>query len=177
VIAEGVGRVPFSDECGCGCEPFVLPPQGDSISAGQCAESPPSGSPANFAVLAESATTDSTCDNIPSALLRSYADMATWAGESGCGGLASLMADVDFETQSVIVVGTPERPSASVTYTVQTIDGAIHVGVEADAYCGGARPQSGFVLVTVNAGPNTALRVITETCLAQCPDDGGLPVP
>jgi hypothetical protein len=177
IIAEGVGKIAFSDECGCGCEPFVLPPQTDSITAGQCAESAPSGTPANFEVLAESSTGQWLCDNIPTALLRSYADMAQWAGESGCGDLASLMADVDFETQSVIVVGTPERPSASVSYTVQTIDGTIHVGVEADAYCGGARPSSGFVLVTVNAGPGTALRVVTETCLAECPDDGGLPVP
>lgn len=177
VIAEGVGKVEFNDACGCGCEPYVLPPQTDSIVAGECAASPPSGTPANFAVLAESSTTEVLCNDVPTALLRSYAEMAEWAGVSGCGEIASLMADVDFASQSVIVVGTPERPSASVSYTLQTIDGTIHVGVDAEAYCGGARPSSGFVLVTVNAGPSTALRVATETCFDACPDDGGLPVP
>lgn len=177
VIAEGVGKVEFNDACGCGCEPYVLPPRTDSITARECAESPPAGTPANFAVLAESSTSEVLCNDVPTALLRSYAEMAEWAGASGCGEVASLMATVDFESQSVIVVGTPERPSASVSYTVQTIDGTIHVGVDADAYCGGARPTSGFVLVTVNAGPSTALRVSTETCFDACPDDGGLPVP
>lgn len=177
VIAEGVGKVAFSDACGCGCEPYVLPPRTDSITEGQCAESPPSGTPANFAVLAESSTGEVFCNDIPTALLRSYTQMAEWAGTSGCGEVASLMADVDFATQAVIVVGTPERPSASVSYLVQTIDGTIHVGVDADAYCGGARPSSGFVLVTVDAGPSTPLRVSTETCFDVCANDGGLPVP
>lgn len=177
VIAEGVGLVAFSDECGCGCEPYVAPPRADSITAGECAASPPSGSSANFAVLAESELGQFSCTDVPSALLRSESDVTAWSNTTGCPEIAGLAAGVDFDTQTVIVVGVPDRPTVSVTYTEQLIDGVIHVGIAADAYCGGARPPSGFALVTVDVGPSVPLQVVTETCLAECPDDGGLPVP
>lgn len=177
IVAEGFGRVAFSDECGCGCEPFVPPERSDSLTAGYCNPNPSSGSFANFTVLAESVEGQSLCFDVPSALLRSADDVTEWTNASGCGDIAPLVADVNFAEQSVIVVGTPDRPQASVSYVTQTIDGAVHVGVDVEPYCGGARPPSGFVLVVANVTPGSALQVVTETCdEEQCPD-AGLPVP
>lgn len=177
IVAEGFGRVPFSDECGCGCEPFVPPQRVDSLTAGYCNPTTPSGSTANFTVLAESVEGQSSCFEVTSALLRSADDVTEWTNSSGCGDIAPLVADVDFASQSVVVVGTPDRPQASVSYVTQSIDGAVHVGVETEPYCGGARPPSGFVLVVVNLNSGSALQVVTETCTDdQCPD-AGLPVP
>lgn len=176
IVAEGFGRVAFSDECGCGCEPFVAPERSDSLTTGYCNPSA-SGTSANFAVLAESTEGQSLCFNVPSALLRSADDVTEWTNTSGCGDIAPLVADVDFATQSVILVGTPDRPQASVRYVTQTLDGAVHVGVAVEPYCGGARPPSGFVLVVANVGPGSVLQAVTETCDdEQCPD-AGLPVP
>lgn len=178
IVAEGIGNVRFSDACGCGCEPFVLPPRTDGLSVGQCAQpSPPAGSSVNFVVLAESEFGDTTCSDVPSALLRSQSNVTEWAAASGCVDVASLIADVDFGTRAVIVAGTFERPSARVSYVEQTLDGVFHVGVTAAAYCGGARPSSGYVILTIGAAPSTPLRVVTETCFENCANDGGLPVP
>jgi hypothetical protein len=74
----------------------------------------------------------------------------------------------------VVYIGVfPERTSARFNYAVQT-SGNIHVGLESDAYCGGAAPPDAVVVLQLN-GTDGNTPVIEDLCtLGQC---SGLPVP
>jgi hypothetical protein len=167
------GSAPFRDDCGCGCV-VVEAPTADSLTEAGCALAPTSGSSANFTVVAQSSDVFSSCDNVPTALIRSPEQLTMWTNDSGCSDVATLVSSVDLTAQSLLIVGTTDRPAASVSYMVQTIDGLIHVGVEAAAYCGGARPMTGFVIIAIDAEPEAILRVSSETCFGSCDFDGGL---
>jgi hypothetical protein len=177
IIAEGFGNVAFSDECGCGCEPYVPPERTDTLLEGQCAEAPSSGFPVDATVLAESEVSAIPCETAVSAIVRSAAQLEQWATATGCDALVDTAAAVDFSTQALIIVGTSERPAASVTYVVQTLDGVIHVGIDTRAYCLGVPPTDGFALLTVPTSPSAAVIANVETCYETCDFDGGLPPP
>lgn len=109
--------------------------------------------------------------------MRSETELQAWATESGCETLAGLAGIVDFQTQVLVVLGFPDRPDSSVTYVTQTLDGVVHVGVEANAYCGGARPPGGFVMLTIDTAAETPLSISSDACYTSCNFDGGLPPP
>ena len=177
IVAEGIGNVPFSDECGCGCEPYVPPERTDTLLEGQCATAPSSGFPVDATVLAESEVSAIYCETSVSAIVRSTAELEQWAGTTGCDTLAGTAAAVDFSTEALIIVGTNERPAASVAYVEQTIDGVFHIGIDTRAYCLGVPPTDGFALLTVPASPSAAVIASIETCYESCDFDGGLPPP
>jgi hypothetical protein len=176
IVAEGIGNVPFSDACGCGCEPYVPPERTDTLLEGECATAS-SGFEVDARIMAESEVSAIGCDNVVSALLRSAADVDEWAANTGCQSLAGITSIVEFSSEALIIVGTPDHPAANVEYVSQTIDGVFHVGVYAQAYCSGAAPSDGFVVLTVPASPSSAVIARVETCYGTCDFDGGLPPP
>ncbi len=176
IVAEGIGNVPFSDACGCGCEPYVPPERTDTLLEAECATAS-SGFAVDARIVAESEISAIACDNVVSALLRSQAAVDEWAANTGCQSLAGTTAIVDFSSEALIIVGAADYPAANVEYVSQTIDGVFHVGVYAHAYCSGAAPTDGFVVLTVPASPSSAVIARVETCYGTCDFDGGLPPP
>jgi hypothetical protein len=176
IVAEGIGNVPFSDACGCGCEPYVPPERTDTLLEAECATAS-SGFAVDARIVVESEISAIACDNVISALLRSQAAVDEWAANTGCQSLAGTTASIDFSSEAVIIVGTADRPLTNVEYVSQTIDGVFHVGVNAEAYCSGAAPTDGYVVLTVPASPSSAVIARVETCYGTCDFDGGLPPP
>jgi hypothetical protein len=176
ILAEGQGNVPFSDSCGCGCEPYVPPPRTDSILENGCS-GPNGGNPFPVAVLADSELSgQTTCFSIPNAIIRNDAELAEWVSNSGCSEVADAVSIINFTTQTLVIIGVQDRPLAHLAYTVQSIDGRIHFGVQANAYCGGARPPWGFVAIGLDATP-APVQISVETCFDDCVLDGGPPPP
>lgn len=141
------GSVPFFDDCGCGCEPEAVTepecptPEGNEVFAevlpaigGECFDVTPGG-----------------------VLLQSAEQFEQFL--QGCG-VAPSTPDVDFDTQRVFAATVADRPSVSFLYAVEA-SGTVHIGVQADAYCGGARPPAGVVLIALDAGDT---EVVQDTC-------------
>lgn len=177
VVAEGVGNVPFNDACGCGCEPYVAPVRTDTITERGCVGGP-TGNAYPVAVVASSTLTVPTiCAEVPNAIIRSAEELDAWVAASGCSDVAEAVSIVNYTVQTLVILGFSRRPSVDLYYGAQTIDGVIHFGILADAYCSGAMPPAGYIAIGLDATSDPVL-IDVETCFDNvCQTDGGGPPP
>jgi hypothetical protein len=130
LFACDVGEEPFYDDCGCGCRPLegaeCVAPSGtaiavtaDQIRQYECFQF--DGEPRLIATEGE------------------YMDFV-----NGCGGTPA--EELDFDGHVYFAAVVPERTVVNFAYAVETNDG-VHVGVQAQAYCGGAAPPTTVLLI------------------------------
>lgn len=172
-LSEGVGNVPFQDECGCGCEPFSVQGQMDSIQAGQCGAGT-SVAPLAVDVVAQSVL-GSTCFDTPSGVIHSTGEFMAWLDSGGCSELLDVAANFDFDSATLVIAVVADRPELTLLDSAQSLDGTLHLGVQAAAYCGGAAPSVGYLALSVPV-VDTPLKISVDTCYDSC-SDGGLAVP
>lgn len=151
----------FRDACGCGCAPVS---EVDGGSANFCPPPPPEGTSVDVTVLAETICFGDTF----SQLVTSQEEL-----DAALPYCRVVLDEVSFEGNVVYVGVFPERTAARFNYAVQT-NGTIYLGLESDAYCGGAAPPDAVVVLQF-AGASGNTPVIEDLCtLGEC---SGLPVP
>lgn len=152
----------FLNDCGCGC---WSPPAEDGGVAQECPDAP-SGDAIASRVLLEKEPCIS--DDVSSRAVASQAELDDVA--AACGVVAPTAT---FDGNLVYVSISTDQLWARFASAVATNDG-VHLGLETDAYCGGANPPNAIVVVELSGVANNA-NVVTDLCIAgEC---SGLPVP
>jgi hypothetical protein len=149
LFACEAGEETFYDDCGCGCRP---------ATSSSC--TPPSGN--ELSVPAARVGTYS-CYGYPGSprVIESADDLEEFF--QGCGSAPEELPD--FEMYTVFGAVVSQRPDVSLEYVVD--DGEdVHVGVQAQAYCGGAYPPTTLMLIEL---PHTDADVVQDRC-----DDVGM---
>jgi hypothetical protein len=154
----GPGTTQFSDECGCGCE--TLEVEG---GAPETCPAAPDGTSVEVTVLAQAECFGDT-----------FGQWATSQEELDAAlAYCGLQVEASFDGSVVYVGVFPERLAARFGYAV-VVEDTLQLGLESDAYCGGAAPPDSIIVLQLN-GVSAELPVVTDYCtLGEC---SGLPVP
>lgn len=156
------GSTQFSDACGCGC---TVPSNLPSVDGGAPNECP--GAPAGDTIVSRILVEKQSCpDGVSSHEVTSQSELDAVYTACGISGPSAT-----FDDRLVYVAVLDDHPDSRFLYAFASDDG-VHLGLESDAYCGGAHPDNGIVIVELTTAPNTP--IVTESCVHECT---GLPVP